>query len=123
QYLLEVTGLGEGSYELSIDGEPVGQASAADLAKGWNLATHAGPITKQAQSVLQLVFQKNDLYFERWRNVQLYRFPAWATTSETSQLREAELARLDHEIAGKEAAIDANRKPSLHHFELKPSGP
>ena len=123
QYMLQVTGAGEGSYELSIDGEPVGQATAADLAMGWNLAAHAGPITKQAEAVLQLVFQKNDLYFERWRNVQLYRFPAWATTAETTQLRETELARLDQEIANKEAAIDAKRKPSLHHFELKPSGP
>ncbi len=122
QYILQVTALPQGSYQLSIDGEPVGEASADELAKGWNLATHAGPITQQAQAVLQLVFQKNDLYFTRWRDVQLYSFPAWARSPETSKLREAELARLDHEIAAKEAAIDAKRKPSSHHFELKPSG-
>src|ERR1039457_3580263 len=78
RYELQVTGLPAGTYELSIDGESVGKASSEDLAKGWNLATTAGPITKQAQEVLALVFQKNNLFFQRWRSVQLYEFPTWA---------------------------------------------
>ena len=82
RYELQVTGLPAGTYELSIDGEPAGKASSEDLAKGWNLATSAGPITKQAQEVLALVFQKNNLYFQRWRTVQLYEFPTWAQSSE-----------------------------------------
>jgi lysophospholipase L1-like esterase len=119
QYELRVTGLPAGTYELSIDGESVGKASSEDLAKGWNLATTAGPITKQAQEVLTLVFQKNNLFFQRWRSVQLYEFPVWAQSPETESRRVAELARLDAQIAQTEAQIDAVRKPKSHHFELR----
>jgi hypothetical protein len=119
QYELKVTGLPEGTYELSIDGEPAGKVSSEDLAKGWNLATSAGPITKQAQEVLTLVFQKNNLFYQRWRAVQLYEFPGWAQSPETENKRAAELARLDNQIAETEAQINAVRKPKSHHFELR----
>lgn len=108
-----------GSYELSIDGESVGKASSEDLAKGWNLAITAGPITKQAQEVLALVFEKNNLFFQRWRSIQLYEFPVWAQSPETEDRRVAELARLDALIAQAEARIDNVRKPKSHHFELR----
>ncbi len=119
RYELQVTGLPAGSYELSIDGESVGKASSEDLAKGWNLAITAGPITKQAQEVLALVFEKNNLFFQRWRSIQLYEFPVWAQSPETEDRRVAELARLDALIAQAEARIDNVRKPKSHHFELR----
>ena len=119
RYELQVTGLPAGSYELSIDGEPAGKASSEELAKGWNLATSAGPITKQAQEVLTQVFNKNNLYFQRWRNIQLYEFPGWAQSPEVESKRAAELARLDAQIAQIEAQIDAVRQPKSHHFELR----
>jgi lysophospholipase L1-like esterase len=119
QYELKVAGLPAGTYELSIDGESVGKASNDDLAKGWNLATTAGPITKQAQEVLALVFQKNNLFYQRWRAVQLYEFPGWAQSPEGETKRTAELARLDSQIAEAEAQIDTARKPKSHHFELR----
>jgi lysophospholipase L1-like esterase len=119
QYELKVTGLPAGDYQLSIDGESVGKASNEDLAKGWNLATTAGPITKQAQEVLAVVFQKNNIYFQRWRSVQLYEFPSWAQKPEALGVQTAELARLDAQIAEAEAQIDTLRKPKSHHFELR----
>jgi lysophospholipase L1-like esterase len=119
RYELQVAGLPAGTYNLSIDGESVGKASNEDLAKGWNLATTAGPITKQAQEVLALVFQKNNLFFQRWRTVQLYEFPGWAQSPEAETKRAAELARLDSQIAEAEAQIDVTRKPKSHHFELR----
>ncbi len=123
RYELKVVGLSPGTYELSIDGESVGKATAAQLVKGWNLATGAGPITKQAQELLKLVVQKNNLYFNRWRSVQLFSFPAWAQSPEAENQRVAELARLDQKIAESEALIEKVRKPQSHHFELKPSAP
>ena len=51
-----------------------GKISSADLAKGSNLAANAGLITKQAQSVLGMVFQKNNVFFTRWRSIQLFTF-------------------------------------------------
>ena len=41
----------------------------------------------QARDVLALVFKKNNVFFERWRAVQLYQFPEWARSSETSVRR------------------------------------
>ena len=119
RYELKVAGLPDGTYELSIDGESVGKASNEDLSKGWNLATSAGPITKQAQEVLALVFQKNNLFYQRWRSVQLFEFPSWAQKPEALGVQTAELARLDGQIAEAEAQIDAARKPKSHHFELR----
>jgi lysophospholipase L1-like esterase len=118
-YELRVTGLPTGSYELSIDGELATKASAEELARGVNLATRAGPITRQAQDVLDLVFKKNNLYFTRWRNVQLYEFPRWAQSPETEKQRTSELARLDQQIAETEAQIDSARQPKKRLFELK----
>ena len=122
QYELRITGLPAGTYELSIDSEPVAKATSEELGKGWNLANQAGPITKQEQRVLSLVFQKNNLYFNRWRNVQLYTFPEWARSPEAETRRAAELARLDQQIADTEEQIESARKPLPHHFELKPAG-
>jgi hypothetical protein len=119
-YELKVTGLSGAQYELSIDGEAVGKASGADLAKGWNLAAAPGPVTRQASEVLSLVFQKNNLYFNRWRGVQLFEFPAWARSPETDAMRAAELARLDREISEVQARIETARKPKSHRFAIKP---
>lgn len=120
RYDLRITGLAPGNYELSIDGESVGKATAEQLGQGWNLATEAGPITKQTQELLKLVVQKNNLYFNRWRSVQLFSFPGWAQSPEIESLRSAELAKTDQKIAESEAQIEKVRKPQSHHFELKP---
>jgi len=67
---------------------------------------------------LRLVFDKNNVFFHRWREVQLYGFPGWAEGPELEAKRKAEVARLDEEIGKKEAEIDLARKPKSHHFEL-----
>lgn len=122
RYEVRITGLPAGSYQLSIDSEPVGKVSNEELAKGWNIAHEPSAVTRQSQRVLSLVFEKNNLYFARWRNVQLYVLPEWARSEEAEKGRAAELARLDKQIAEKEAQIDEARKPVSHRFELKPAG-
>ena len=119
RYGLQITGLAPGNYELSIDGEPVAKMTAEEWAKECNLATSAGPITQQAQELLKEVGNKNDLFFNRWRNVQLTPIPDWAQSPELETRRTAEMARLDQQIAESEAKIDKLRQPRLHHFELK----
>jgi len=120
-YELQVDGLPAGSYALTIDGEAADKISAEDLAKGCNLSVKAGPITKQAREVLAAVFHKNNLYFDRWRTVQLYTFPDWAKGATAEGIRSTELARLDQAIAEEEAKIESLRQPKVHHFELKPA--
>ena len=121
RYDLLITGLAPGDYEVSIDGTVAAKVSADVLTKGWNASNADGPITRQAREVLGLVFQKNNSYFERWRNVQLYAFPNWAQSPETEKQRQNELDRLDKKIAETEAQIDLARKPKVHHFEIKPA--
>ena len=106
---LKITGLKDGRYDVLIDGAVVATVVAAELAKGWNLATVATPESRQAREVLDLVFKKNELYFDRWRKVQLN-----AGTPER-------LAELDQKIAGLEAQINAARQPKTHHFEVRPA--
>jgi hypothetical protein len=119
RYELQVSGLAAGKYELTVDGEPASRFDSEDLAKGCNLSDTAGPVTAQARKVLDLVFKKNNLYFHRWRDVQLYKFPDWAQSASAESQRSAELARLDKEIADAETELNAARKPKSHHFELK----
>ena len=123
QLKLSVSDLPAGDYTITIDGETAGKVSAGDLAMGWNFANAPGPITTQAREVLRLVFAKNDLFFHRWREVQLFSFPGWANGPEVEAKRTAEVARFDQEIAKLEARIDAARQPRPHHFEIKPATP
>jgi hypothetical protein len=57
---------------------------------------------------LTLVFEKNDIYLNRWRNVQLKGGDA------------AILAGLDKQIADFEKQINELRTPVSHHFEIQP---
>ena len=114
RYELQITGLAAGNYEMSIDGEVVAKINADALAASCNLATTAGPITKQSQALLDLVFEKNNLFYKRWRNGI-----RTANGSADDAARDAEVARLDSQITEAEAKINATRRPVSHHFELK----
>jgi lysophospholipase L1-like esterase len=119
RYELRVTGLVPGNYEVKIDGESVARVSHDKLAEGLNLSDLPGPVTKQCSTVLNLVFQKNDVFFRRWRDVQLYNLPSWAENPASADGRAAELAKLDQQIVEFESQIDAARKPVLRRFEIK----
>jgi hypothetical protein len=118
-YELRVTGLPAGKYTVKIDAEESETVTSDQLASGWNMANGPGPVQKQARELLKLVFEKNDLFFNRWRNVQLYGFPAWAEGPEVENARKKALAKLDEQIAEKESEIEKLRKPKVHQFEIK----
>jgi hypothetical protein len=68
-----------------------------------------------------MVAKKNSLYFERWRNVQLFNDPDWAAkNSDIESRRKAELVRLDAEISSLEVKINAARQPKQRHFIVAP---
>ncbi len=120
---LKITGLPAGTYEVTIDGESAGRVEASALASGWNFSNAAGPITRQAREVLAAVFEKNNRFFSRWRDVQLYSFPGWAAGPEVEARRSSELAKMDAAIAALEVKLDGLRKPKAHGFEVKPVKP
>jgi len=121
RYELRVSGLTGGSYEVKIDGESAGKVSSGELGRGWNLANAHGPITQQARDVLKLVFEKNDLFFRRWRDIQLFNFPAWAQGAEIETVRMKAIEKADQQIAEREGEIDKLRRPKTHRFELTPA--
>jgi lysophospholipase L1-like esterase len=120
RYQLRVTGLAAGNYEVKIDGEPATRVSGEKLAEGLNLSNLPGPITAQGKKILDLVFHKNDIFFHRWRDTQIYSLPSWADNPASAEGRKAELAKLDGQIGELESQIDDARKPVVHHFEIKP---
>ena len=108
RYMLKVEGLKAGRYDVSVNGASVATLSKDELAQGFNLATVETPAAAQARQVLDLVFKKNNAYFERWRKVQLANGP------------QERLAELDKQIADFEKQIDAARQPRLLHFRISP---
>ncbi len=108
RYMLKVSGLKAASYDVTIDGLKVTTLTKEELEQGFNLAKVATPAAQQAKQVLDLVFKKNNVYFERWRKVQLADGPA------------EKLAELDKQIADFEAQINAARQPKSVHFQIKP---
>jgi lysophospholipase L1-like esterase len=121
QYVLKVSGLTAANYELLIDDQSAGTFTKEALAGGVNLTMLAGgPIAAQTQKILLAVTEKNGLFFQRWRTVQLFAAPAWIDKAALEPSRAAEMARIDKIIAEKEQAIEALRKPAPHVFTLKP---
>lgn len=68
---LVVRGLPSGNYELKINGQTIGQFSAAQLGQGINLAEYRTPMLLQAYNVLDLVYQEVQWRFYAWRIIQL----------------------------------------------------
>jgi lysophospholipase L1-like esterase len=121
RYGLTVTGLKAVNYTLFIDGVQIGIYAGADLANGLKLGfVRKGPIYDQEQQLLKAVMAKNDLYFQRWRNVQVFDVPDWLRSPGTEALRQAELTKVDELIAAAETNIETLRKPVPHVFKLVP---
>jgi len=108
RYLVCVKGLADGEYDVVINGKSVVTITSKEGKACTNLAKVATPASAQADKLLTLVFKKNDVYLNRWRNVQLKGGDA------------AILAGLDKQIADFEKQINELRKPLSHHFEIKP---
>jgi lysophospholipase L1-like esterase len=123
RYELKVTGLTAPKYQLLIDDKPAATFTAQELAQGCNLTLTAGPITEQSRQLWALVVEKNNAFFRRWREVQLYGPPDWAKSPAFEAAREKELARQDEQIAQLETKINALRQPVPHAFVLKPVAP
>jgi hypothetical protein len=132
RYELKVAGLTGASYKLSIDDQEIGTYSQTDLANGINLGfVRHGPIYDQGQKILQAVLDKNDVFFKRWRNVQLSPAPPPGTSAADARKLDAahaaevkpQLAQLDKTIADDEQAIRTLCQPTPHVFKLEPVAP
>jgi lysophospholipase L1-like esterase len=120
RYELKITGLMAPEYEVRIDDQVVGKWTAQQLAAGINLSNTPGPVHDHAQKLLAQITAKNDLYYERWRQVQVVNLPRWLNTAENLAKRTAEMARLDIEIEKAEKEIDVVRRPVPHVWSIVP---
>ncbi|MBX3743593.1 MAG: SGNH/GDSL hydrolase family protein [Akkermansiaceae bacterium] len=64
QYLLKVTGLPEGEYNISIDGKPAAKATSRQLAEGWNMTL---AMTERSSAIGKLVQQLQSPLNQAWR--------------------------------------------------------
>lgn len=112
QQPLRVDGLPSGTYSLKINGTSVGAFNNNQLAAGINLALLKTPATEQGMKVYQLASLREEIHYDRWRNIQVplaeYALPEAAPAG-------AALDRLDDAIAGKMRQI---ARPQPYHFEL-----
>lgn len=122
QYLLKVTGLPAGKYEVRVGGKKVTELTAEQLAAGQNLAAAVlaeGPIAEQVKGVKAAVEKKNSYHHDAiFRGIVLTGVPGWvheiippaeleAKKQALIQKRLAELPALDAEVA-KSLALKAN---------------
>jgi lysophospholipase L1-like esterase len=111
---LKVSGLKEGNYTLQIDGKPVGTFSAADLAKGINLAALDTPMAQQAAEVHTLTVAHTTIHNDRWRNIQVplakYNLPQAKPAMDQLDSLETALIAKQRETA----------QPRAHTFQLIP---
>lgn len=108
RYDLKLTGLPADCYDIMIDGELVTTLTKQELAKGWNLATTAGPISRQAREVLALIFKKVPVVQTLWE-AEIHN-------------RDGELPGLRRQLEEFDAQIKTACQTKPHHFVIKPSG-
>jgi hypothetical protein len=119
--VLSVSGLDPGNYDLKIDGNVIATLSDAELAKGINLTLYKNPTWEQAGKLWELIVKKNNLYYERWRKVQLFEVPGWMDAAAVEGMRKTALEKFDKEIADLESQISATAVPVPHLFEISPT--
>ncbi len=106
-YILMVNGLKDGKWRLAVDGAEVGTFSYVELDMGVDLADKPGPWQAVMREVNRTSKKQENVYFARWRQVQLAGFP-----EEAKPETDALLKKLDTIIANCEkfrAKAVANR--------------
>jgi lysophospholipase L1-like esterase len=113
--VLQVRGLPKGQYVLTIDGQEIVTAPAADWSAG--VAINRGPEFEQTEALRKAVIAKNELYFNRWRpQNETYLF---GFRKHEQGKNAAEIPQFDPLIEKKEAEIARLRAPVPHTYELK----
>jgi lysophospholipase L1-like esterase len=113
QETLTVTGLGAGSYALTIDDQPVASFTADALSHGINLARMVTPMLRQSQTLAWETEHRNEL--ER----QLFTVEA-GTHEHPEAAPEPEQQAMQQAVASSIAQQQKDALPATHHFALKP---
>jgi hypothetical protein len=113
QETLTVTGLTSGSYELTIDDQPVGNFMADALSRGVNLARMATPMLRQSQTLAWETEHRNELERQLFTLIAGTReHPESAPPIEQQAMRQAVVTSI--------AQQQKDAQPVTHRFMLKP---
>lgn len=115
RWMLTVTGLPAGGYDVAMDGVQVATVSAAELAKGWNLGTlEKGPVADQGREILKLVAAKEGLVGQ-WRGLSRN------NAAQPTEQGKADLEKLAAQILEADARIREAAQPKPHRFTIAPA--
>src|SRR5262249_19787759 len=106
-----------GKYELKIDGNRVADGSANDWA--FFRTFERSPEYNQAEKLRQLIIEKNQLFFHRYRpqnETYLFGFRKYEQGNNA-----VEVPQFDALIEAKEKEIAKLRVPVKHTYELAPA--
>lgn len=120
-YRLKITGLKAGRHDVTIDGKVVGAYTHEQLAAGVNLSAQAGRVLPEVKALFDAIVLKNNLFFKRWREVQIVDVPDWISAEAVAEGRAKRLAELDAEIAKTETRINQLRIPPAHRWTIAPT--
>ena len=115
QQTLQIQNLSPGRYKLSIDSQPTGEWSDAELAQGVNLAVLDTPMSRQAMTVRDLTTKRLDVHQQRFHTLQ-----AQLQSLDLQHLDETlkALDTLDNEIISRQRDT---AQPRPHVFQLAPA--
>lgn len=119
-YALKVTSLPRANYKVALDGIELGTFSKEQLAGGVNLSRQAAGIMPEAGDLLKTINTKNQVFFHRWRNVQLFQKPDWLPADVINAAMTKELAKQDATLAELDAKLKAP-KTQAHVWTLTPA--
>jgi len=128
EYMLKVTGLKEGQYEVQVDGQKIGEHTAAELAAGVNLTGEAlasGPIAEQVKAVWNAVVEKNRFYHDKiFRGMVLGAgsVPDWLEipAAEIEAKKQAAMEKRMARMPELDAAIRKALELKPHQFDIVP---
>lgn len=131
QYTLKVTGLQPGKYAIRLGDKKVAEFTAADLAKGVNLAgaaLNAGPVADQVKAVKKAIEAKNKYFHDRiFRGVVLFpigSIPDWLglklTPADIAAKRKAAYTERMAKMPELDAAIRKTLEMKPHTVEITP---
>ncbi len=114
RYMFRVTGLAAGNYEVAADGKSFGTFTDEQLATGVNLTRGAFKALPEVKALFDAITAKNDLFYVRWRNVQVLDAPDWIDSSAVETGRTKKLAELDAELVKADAKVASLAAPKSH---------
>jgi len=120
RYTLKVSGLTSASYTVAADGKSLGVYTREQLADGVNLTAPAFAALPEVKALFDAVAAKNQLFYSRWREVQIAEIPSWIDAKAVEEGRAKRLVELDEQIVKAEARLNELRAPKPHQWTVTP---